>query len=353
MASASELEEAGNESYQNEHMAQLFDEGLSFSGFERDALFWSRGDGTYLDISGVSGLDSISDGRGMAYGDLDNDGDADVVTVPVQEAGRFVFRNNVGQDNAFVRVSLRGTRSAPDAFGAVVRLESPGVVQTKINAGGSGFLSSNDRRLLFGLGADPEPQYDLAVVWPSGLEESFVVRPRESVLLVEGEGLTRVRDETTTLPGALSTSERIFSSLALHRGDKLPALSLAAVSGESDVVFARPGRRMLVNIWATWCVPCAIEMPELQRLHARLAEAGIDLIGISVDTAVDRVAPYLADKGIDYPNYVLAEEDFSKIFPGDALTVPLTLILDETGAVTHALSGWSAETRARIESLLP
>ena len=121
MASASELEEAGNEFYQNEHMSQLFEEGLSFSGFERDGLFWARGDGTYLDISGVSGLDSITDGRGLAYGDLDNDGDLDVAMVPVQEVGRLLFRNDVGQDNSFVRVSLRGTRSAPDAFGSVVR----------------------------------------------------------------------------------------------------------------------------------------------------------------------------------------------------------------------------------------
>ena len=45
-----------------------------------------------------------------------------------------------------------------------------------------------------------------------------------------------------------------------------------------------------------------------------------------------------------YPNYIVAQEDFPKIFSGDALTVPLTLLLDETGAVVEALSGWSAET---------
>ena len=112
MASASEQETAGNRSYQNEHMAQIFDEGMSFSGFERNTLYLARGDGTYLDISGVSGLDSITDGRGLAFGDLDNDGDLDVVITPVQEVARLVYRNNVGQDNAFVRVTVKGTQSA-------------------------------------------------------------------------------------------------------------------------------------------------------------------------------------------------------------------------------------------------
>ena len=87
-------------------MTELFEKGLSFSGFERDGLYLSRGDGSYLEVSGVSGLDSIGDGRGCAFADLDNDGDLDVVVVPVQNEGRLLYRNNVGRENGFVRVSL-------------------------------------------------------------------------------------------------------------------------------------------------------------------------------------------------------------------------------------------------------
>ena len=85
------VEQPGNTDYQNHHMTEIFEKGLSFSGFERDGLYLSRGDGTYLEISGVSGLDSIGDGRGCSFADLDNDGDLDVVVVPVQnEAGVFI-----------------------------------------------------------------------------------------------------------------------------------------------------------------------------------------------------------------------------------------------------------------------
>ncbi len=352
MASASEQEKAGNSTYQNEHMAQLFEEGMSFSGFERDALYLARGDGTYMNVSGVSGLDSISDGRGLAFGDLDNDGDLDVVIVPVQEAARLVYRNNVGQDNDFVRVALRGTRSASDAFGAVVKLETSRGTQTKIKSGGSGFLSFSDSRLLFGLGPNaPEGPYPLSVLWPSGLEERYDVGSGESVRLVEGEGLSQLDLDRLELPRPRTTSERIFKTLAVGVGESFPELALTPVGATTKTALGVSGRKMLVNFWATWCVPCAVEMPELESLFPKLAAAGVDLVGISVDTDKGAVPGYLEARQISYPNYTLAESDFGKIFAGASLTVPLTLVLDARGKVTDAFSGWSAETRAAVEAL--
>ncbi len=352
MASASEQEKAGNSTYQNEHMAQLFEEGMSFSGFERDALYLAQGDGTYINVSGVSGLDSISDGRGLAFGDLDNDGDLDVVIVPVQETARLVYRNNVGQDNDFVRVTLRGTRSASDAFGAVVKLETSRGTQTKIKSGGSGFLSFSDARLLFGLGPNaPDGPYPLSVLWPSGLEERYDVHSGESVRLVEGEGLSELDLDRLELPRPRTPSERLFKTLAVGVGESFPELALTSVGANPRAALGISGRKMLVNFWATWCVPCAVEMPELERLFPKLEAAGVELVGISVDTDTGAVPGYLEARQISYPNYTLAESDFGKIFAGSSLTVPLTLVLDARGSVIDAFSGWSASTRADIEAL--
>ena len=341
MASASEQEAAGNRSYQNEHMAQLFDEGISFSGFERNTLYLARGDGTYVDISGVSGVDSITDGRGLAFGDLDNDGDLDVVITPVQEVARLVYRNNVGQDNAFVRVTVKGTQSASDAFGTVLRLETELGTQTKIHAGGRGFLSFSDPRVLFGVGTGNAEPYRLTVHWPSGLEESYDVRAGDSVLVTENEGTGRIEEKPFELPDPETASERILRTLNLEQGAPFPTLAGVGAMGDS-------GRRTLLNIWTTWCVLCSVEMPELERAYRALQVAGIDLIGLSVDTAPEGVPGYLEAKGITYPNFVVAEDDFPKIFKGDALTVPLTVLLDEAGLVVEAYSGWSTDTRAKI-----
>ena len=175
MASNAEAEEAGSDEYRDNHMSQIFKEGLSFSGFERDYLAMSLGPvegidaellgGTvganvrFLDISGVSGIDSLSDGRGAAFADFDNDGDTDVFLVPLQGTAHYLFRNNVGNQQNFLRVSLEGTASGRDAFGAIVRVKTSAGVLTKVKAGGSGYLAQHDPRLLFGLGADEAAEW--------------------------------------------------------------------------------------------------------------------------------------------------------------------------------------------------
>ena len=352
------MEEAGNNKYQTTHMSEIFDEGMSFSGFERDVLFWSREDGTFLDISGISGLDSITDGRGAAFSDLDNDGDLDVLITPLQEVGRLLFKNNVGQNNRFIRVSLEGTRSGKDAFGTVVRITTASGTQTKIKAGGSGFLSANDPRIIFGLGPISASSVTAEVVWPTGNTEFFSgIRPYQSVRLVEGTGLVKVLDERRfQLPNEESSLDKVFHTLTFDRGQKLPSISLSPLDDGpalSVSTLIKPGRQTLLNFWATWCVPCATEMPELEALYKDLATARIDLVGINVDFGtLDLVEGYLSERNISYPNYLMNETDLPKLFPLQQLTVPLTLLVNDSGHVVSAYSGWSPEIQSTLKKLL-
>ena len=115
-------------------MGAIFKEGFSFSGYERDLLSMNLGDGRFMNISGVSGVDSISDGRGSVFADFDNDGDLDIFLTTAQGEAHFLFRNNVGQRNGFLRLELEGTRSGRDAFGTVVRVKTSAGVQTKMSS---------------------------------------------------------------------------------------------------------------------------------------------------------------------------------------------------------------------------
>ena len=359
MASQAELERAGDESYQDEHMSELFTKGMSFSGFERDALYWNVGEGKYLDISGASGIDSLSDGRGSAFADLDNDGDLDVLVTPLQGNARLLFRNNVGQDSAYVRVDLEGTRSARDAFGAVARLRGEGDTKTKIKAGGHGFVSSGDPRLVFGLGTDvrAEARYELTITWPSGLVETIPdVRPNESLYVVEGRGRAeRVTETRLSLPDEESAFRRLVRTLAIDTSGPMPELNLVEIPSGAPLSLTsvrKPGRKTLLNVWATWCIPCAQEMPELNNAYKSLSEAGVDLVGVSLDFGrLDAAHAYLEERSIAYPNYLLREEELGKIFASAQASVPLSLVLDAEGRLIDAFSGWSAETRRSIEAL--
>jgi len=355
VAAAEEVEDAGNERYHDNHMGAIFSEGFSFSGYERDLLALNLGDGTFLDISGVSGVDSISDGRGSVFADFDNDGDADIFLTTVQGEAHYLFRNNVGSVNGFLRVELVGTEAGRDAYGAVVRVTGPVGVQTKLKAGGSGFLSQHDPRLLFGLGAAAAAD-SVEVVWPGGEVTRIEDVPAgRTIRVVEGSpGYTEVAERRFSLVDPLDRQEALLAGLGFARGDRFPDLSLRSPDGRParlDDLLDGEGR-VLLNLWATWCVPCAKEMPELQRRYAALERAGIRLVGISVDldTAAE-VPAYLARRGIEYPVYTTDERGMEMLYPRGEAVVPVTVLLDADGSVLEIHSGWSEQTRRMLERL--
>ena len=355
VAAAEKSEQAGSETYQEDHMGAIFKEGFSFSGFERDLLAMNLGDGTFLDISGVSGADSITDGRGAVFADFDNDGDLDIFLTTVQGEAHLLYRNDVGQDNGFLRVILEGTTSGRDAFGAVVRIETASGSRMKLKAGGSGYVSQSDPRLLFGLGADAAVEA-IEVTWPGGVRQEFSgVAAGATVRLVEGRAETEVAEERRfRLVDPLGPEEALLDGLGFAKGEPFPDLALQSLSGEAGRLsgLLRKGRRTLVNFWATWCRPCAEEMPELQRLHPDLQRAGVDLIGVSLDReTVAQVSPVVRKRGVTYPNYTTGDETFEALYPRGEAIVPITVLLDERGRVLQVFSGWSERSERALREL--
>src|SRR5690349_25139127 len=101
----------------------MFGQGFSFSGYERDPLYLNLGGKKFTDISGVSGIDSITDGRAGVFADFDNDGDLDVFSTSIQNESPLLFRNTIGQDSKCIRGILEGGNDiAGDASGSVVRV---------------------------------------------------------------------------------------------------------------------------------------------------------------------------------------------------------------------------------------
>ena len=341
----------------NDQNRLIFDQGFSFSGYERDGLFLNREGKKYFEISGASGIDSITDGRAAVFADFDNDGDYDVFLTTIQGPSHLLFRNNVGQDNNWLRVMLEGGReSGRDAFGSVVRVKTSQGTLTKVKAGGSGFLSQHDPRLLFGLGHDAAAQ-SVEVTWPNGKAEMFASEAKagSTLLLRQGTGKAEeVSVPKTSLPDPVSRAQLLARSLKIKIGEPMPDLELHTLDGKSAKLHdaIHPGRRAIVNLWATWCVPCRREMPELQKLAPRLQAGGVDLVGINVDTdtAAD-IRGFLSKAGVTYPVFNGGTRALESLFLSDEVTVPLSIVLDENGKVTDLVSGWSSSTQKKFEAL--
>jgi len=341
----------------NDQNDLIFDQGFSFSGYERDALFLNLNGKKFLDISGVSGIDSITDGRAAVFADFDNDGDYDVFLTTIQGQSHLLFRNNVGQDNHWLRIVLEGGKEiGRDAYGSVVRVKTSAGTLTKIKAGGSGFLSQHDPRLLFGLGRDDRAQ-SIEVTWPNGKVENFLgdAVAGATLLLREGAGKTEpLSVPSAKLPDPLTPEDMATRSLKIRAGQSMPGLLLKTLDGRAvpSSGLLKPGRKLLVNFWATWCVPCATEMPQLERMRGALTANGIDLIGVSVDADPEaKIGEFAARMGAQYPIFGGGVPVIEKVFEGDQLAVPLSVLLDDHGRVLQIISGFSANTHKKFTDL--
>lgn len=335
----------------------MFGQGFSFSGYERDPLYLNLGTKKFIDISGVSGIDSITDGRAGVFADFDNDGDLDVFSTTIQNQAHLLFRNNVGQDNNYLRVMLEGgVKNSRDAFGSVVRVKTSAGILTKIKSGGSGFISQHDPRLLFGLGKDDRAEW-LEVTWANGNVERFEgdLSSGKTLLLKEGTGTSQtISLAKATLPDPLTRIEMFARTLKISVGRPLPDFAVKKLNGVASSARKQltPGRQTLINIWATWCLPCAREMPELEKIRAQLSANNIDLLGLNVDTGKNvNVRKYLAEKRITYPILIGGISAVEQIYATDELTVPLSILVDEKGVVRDMLPGWSAETQKKLRVL--
>ncbi len=352
VAAKAGIEKAGGESFTS-RQGRMLEEGFSFSGYERDGLYLNLGNKKYENISGVSGLDSITDGRGAVYADFDNDGDTDIFLTTIQGRAHLLFRNNIGMDNNFIRLTLTGTKSGKDAFGTVVRVKTSAGILTKIKSGGGGYLSQHDPRLIFGLGSDQQAEW-VEVTWSSGLKQTFErLQAGSSIKITEGAVRVQIQEESRfSLPEPKSVEELRLQSLKIKKGARFPNIALNDLNGQRtsmDQVLTGDSK-VLINLWATWCVPCAREMPELQK---RYAAESLKVVGLSLDEpdSHGKVRKYLRKHGIQYPNFMQGETVVERIYSGDEVFIPLSFLVDESGDVVEIFSGWSEKVRTRLEAL--
>jgi hypothetical protein len=137
---------------------------------EQPLLLENNGHGVFRDTSAEAGpaFRARYSGRGMAVGDFDNDGDGDVVFVRLGDRP-VLLRNTEGQSNPWIGIELQGTTSNRDAIGARLSLPSGGRTLVRWVTGGSSYLASQDKRVVFGLGRGPTAEsFSVDIRWPNG-----------------------------------------------------------------------------------------------------------------------------------------------------------------------------------------
>lgn len=143
----------------------------------------------------------------------------------------------------------------------------------------------------------------------------------------------------------------------LKDGQRGPAFRLQALDGGEVTLDTWKDKLVLLNFWATWCTPCTIEMPSLEKLWRTYRARGLVVVGVSIDRGAPRalIDPYLKNLDLTFPILLDSQMELANSWkvPG----VPATFVIRPGGEVTGMVIGFrewdSKEMRALLESLLP
>ena len=113
------------------------------------------------------------------------------------------------------------------------------------------------------------------------------------------------------------------------------------------------GKVILLNFWATWCAPCKAEIPDFVDLHARHAEAGLQVLGVSADDTAKQLKPFVDALKMNYP--VLQGRGHNALLDAYAIsTLPVTVIIGRDGTICRRYTAPVAKDilERQIKSLL-
>jgi thiol-disulfide isomerase/thioredoxin len=138
---------------------------------------------------------------------------------------------------------------------------------------------------------------------------------------------------------------------------KLPELAFHDLGGQSKSLADWHGRTVLLNLWATWCVPCRKEMPALDALQDKLGAPDFEVVAVNIDTRnLDKPKNWLREVGVGHLAYY--SDANAKVFQdlkavGKAIGMPTTLLIDPNGCEIASLSGpaeWASDDGVKLVS---
>ena len=120
-------------------------------------------------------------------------------------------------------------------------------------------------------------------------------------------------------------------------GSAAPAFSLTDIDGKPLTLASYKGKVVLLDFWATWCVPCQAEIPHFVEFQNNYAAKGFQVIGISMDDGPDPVHPFYQQYKMNYP-VAMGSTQLAESY-GGILGLPVTFLIDRDGRIAAKYRG--------------
>ena len=345
---------------------ELIRSDATWSGFERNVLCINNHDGTFSDVSGVSGLDFIDDARSFALADLDHDGRLEVVLKNRNAPQVRILQSNMSEIGNAIAFRLRGTKSNRDAIGTAITVAANGRAQTKYLQAGTGFLSQHSKELFFGVGSTGD-FVRATVRWPNGAIETFNRLPvNHRIEITEGSAEFHALPFARRLPPAEhrsieqrnSTQAQALTETWLIQPLNAPGFSLPDVTGKTWNLNSLHGQKALAVFWTT----ASDDSKEQLRLLARMPVQATrpQILALHADNPQDHeaVRAFAVSNSIAFP-LLLATDEITGIYNvifrylfdrHRDLGIPTSFLIDEKGLIVKVYQGLVPPERVLVDS---
>lgn len=128
-----------------------------------------------------------------------------------------------------------------------------------------------------------------------------------------------------------------------------PDLEMAGADGGSIRLSQLKGNVILVNVWATWCGPCRLELPIVQRMYDKYSDRNFVVLAVNVDADRKRIDPFMKRNNISLPVYYASPEDAGQM---TAAGIPSTFIIGPDRTLLDHMVGYSAQAEERWKQVI-
>lgn len=127
----------------------------------------------------------------------------------------------------------------------------------------------------------------------------------------------------------------------LHKGDPAPDFSYTLSDGTTHQLSQLRGNKVLINFWATWCPPCRMEMPDLQKSFHTHRQEGFMVLAISQDKERERIAPFVSKFQLAFP--VIADPEGAIARRYGVRALPMSFFINTDGTIDSWVLGAVSE----------
>ncbi len=136
---------------------------------------------------------------------------------------------------------------------------------------------------------------------------------------------------------------------ALKDGGTAPDIGIRAASGPVKLSDLK-GKVVLIDFWATWCGPCRMSIPGIEKAYKKYSGRGFVALGVSVDDDPSGVPQFIKDMGMTYPAGLILDKN--QYPPYNKGSIPLMVLVDRKGHIRWTQNGYSLETDEILNQLI-